>query len=211
MADVSLRCTCGALQGKALDVDPARGFRVVCHCDDCQAFAHYLEQSGVMLDDAGGTDIFQLTPAQLVLTAGAEHLACMRLTPRGLVRWFAKCCHTPVANTLPWASFPFAGVLQPFMDHAADGQTRDDVLGPVLARVQGRYAVGPRAAEIEARAPLWCLGRMIRNLLRGWVRGQQRPSPFFDPATGAPVAEPIVLTAEQRAELRQYCGPRPVS
>jgi len=162
-----------------------------------------------MLDSAGGTDIFQLTPAQLTLTQGVEQLACMRLTPKGLMRWYAKCCNTPVANTLPWARAPFAGIPQPFMDHAADGQTRDQAVGPIVARVHGRYAIGPTTADIHPRAKMSSLGRMFGNLFRGWVGGKHRPSPFFDPGTGTPVVIPTVLSVEQREQLRAYCGPRP--
>lgn len=207
MREISLRCTCGKLEGTARSVVPTRGFRVVCHCDDCQAYAHYLKRADQVLNEAGGTDIFQLTPAQLTLTRGTEHLACVRLTPKGLMRWYAACCDTPVANTLPWAKVAFAGVPQPFMDHAADGERRDEAVGPSVASVHGRYAYGPFAQAIHPRTPLSSAGRVVGNLLMGWLRGQARPSPFFDAATGRPVVEPTVLTPEQRDELRQHCGP----
>ena len=88
---VDLRCQCGAVRGLANTVAPDTGMHVVCMCDDCQAFAHFLERDDV-LDASGGTAIFQLRPAQLEITAGREHLRCMRLSEKGLLRWYAGCC-----------------------------------------------------------------------------------------------------------------------
>jgi hypothetical protein len=49
----------------------------MCDCKDCQAFARSLGRADV-LDPAGGTDIFQMPPARLMLTAGMEALRCLR-------------------------------------------------------------------------------------------------------------------------------------
>ena len=56
--DLPLRCKCGHVRGVAVDVSPSTGFRFVCYCGDCQAFARFLRRTDV-LDAAGGTDIFQ--------------------------------------------------------------------------------------------------------------------------------------------------------
>lgn len=53
--NLPLRCTCGQVRGVAINVSPSTGFRFVCYCKDCQAFAHFLERKGV-LNQAGGTD-----------------------------------------------------------------------------------------------------------------------------------------------------------
>src|SRR5262245_25612243 len=97
--DLAIRCDCGAVRGVARGVSGERGNRVVCYCDDCQSFAHVLERSEDTLDAHGGTEIFQMSPAQLEFTAGADRLACLRLTPKGLLRWYASCCRTPIGNT----------------------------------------------------------------------------------------------------------------
>ena len=62
-SDLALRCRCGHVRGIARDVSPANGFRFVCYCKDCQAFARFLERADV-LDPAGGTDIFQMPPGR---------------------------------------------------------------------------------------------------------------------------------------------------
>src|SRR6266446_4605702 len=60
----------------ASDVSPSSGFRFVCYCKDCQAFARFLERTDV-LDPAGGTDIFQMPPGRVKLTAGTDAMgAC---------------------------------------------------------------------------------------------------------------------------------------
>src|SRR5262245_45837150 len=57
--DLPLRCRCGHVHGVASEVAPFNGFRLVCYCKDCQAFARFLDRPEV-LDAAGGTDIFQM-------------------------------------------------------------------------------------------------------------------------------------------------------
>lgn len=173
----------------------------MCHCDDCQAYARWVGVDGVV-DRHGGTDIFQMTPSQLRISAGAEHLHCVRLSQKGLMRWYAGCCRTPVGNTLASPRVPFVGVVHTFMDHAADGRSRNDVLGPPIAFIQGRFAVGGAPPHVHASAPPSLLVRSARLLLAAWLRGKGRPSPFFDARSGAPVALPRVLTSAEREELR---------
>ncbi|MEO6598333.1 MAG: DUF6151 family protein, partial [Polyangiaceae bacterium] len=66
--DIPLRCDCGKLAGVALGVAPSSGCRVVCYCNDCQAFARFLARPGIT-DEWGGTDIFQIAPSRVRLTA----------------------------------------------------------------------------------------------------------------------------------------------
>jgi Family of unknown function (DUF6151) len=63
----------------------------------------------MILDVHGATDVIQTSPAQLTLTQGQEFLACMRLTEKGLLRWYAACCSTPIGNTLPNYRMSFVG------------------------------------------------------------------------------------------------------
>lgn len=190
------------MRGVATDVTPDNGNRVVCMCDDCQAFALFLECPDT-LDQYGGTDIYQTTPAQLRITDGVEHLRCVRLSPKGLLRWYAGCCNTPIANTADTARAPFAGVVHTFMDHAASGRARGDVLGPPLGYLMAKFALGEPPANAHATVPLSLLIRSIKYLLRGLVTGKASPSPFFDARTKAPVVEPKVLTTEEREAIRQ--------
>ena len=40
-----------------------------------------------------------LSPKLVHFTQGLEALACMSLSHRGLLRWYASCCNTPIGNT----------------------------------------------------------------------------------------------------------------
>ena len=42
--DLPLRCSCGAVTGTLRGVASRRGNRLVCYCDDCQSFAHFLRR-----------------------------------------------------------------------------------------------------------------------------------------------------------------------
>jgi hypothetical protein len=133
MAGISLRCHCGRIRGVARAVSPSGGFRFVCYCKDCQAFARFLERSNI-LDAAGGTDIFQMPPGHVTFSAGFEALRCLRVSGK-VLRWYADCCHTPIANTAAHPRFPIVALIHSIMDCAADGRSRDALLGPPLCRI----------------------------------------------------------------------------
>lgn len=199
--NIALKCHCGALKGVARDVSPATGIRLVCMCKDCQAFARYLEREDDILDPSGGTDIFQMTPAQLTITEGAENLGCVRLTEKGLLRWYARCCNTPVGATMASSKFPFVGLTHMFMDHEADGRSREEVLGPVLARIYGKAARGVAPDDAHPGVPIGLIFRSLRFLISGLVKRLNTPTAFFNPDSGEPVAVPKVLSKEAREKL----------
>jgi hypothetical protein len=199
--DISIRCSCGALRGVARGISSQNGNRAVCYCDDCQSFAHFLGRADEVLDAHGGTDILQTTPAHLEITEGADQLACMRLTAGGLFRWYADCCKTPIGNTLRSRRIPFVGVIHSCMDHEADSHSRDDALGPIRARVNGRFANGDLSQlDAHPRAPVSML-RLVPLIFFAWLRGEASPSPFFDVETGKPSTEPRVLGEDELREV----------
>lgn len=206
MATMSLRCKCGAFRGVVHSLSPAQGNRCVCYCDDCQAYAHYLGQAETVLDANGGTDITPVTPSQIEITVGHETLSALRLSPKGLFRWYADCCNTPIANTVAWARMPFAGVVHAIMDPKASGTRREEALGPIRARVQGKFGKGPLPAGVSKTAPLAFLLRTARFVWKGFWGRKHQPSPFFHP-TGKPRVKPKVLTPSERENLRKLCGP----
>jgi len=193
------------MRGLASEVSPSSGFRFVCYCKDCQAFARFLERADV-LDAASGTDIFQMPPGRIKLTVGADALRWLCLGNRGVFRWYADCCRTPIANTADRPGFPVIGVIhsfmdqkfldQDFMDHPAGGRSRDDVLGPPC-RIHERSATGP----LPPPASFGVFARRAAKALVWWMRGFARPSPFFDDRTDAPRSMPRVLTPSERAAL----------
>lgn len=189
MGDLGIRCKCGSLRGVAAGLSPDEGFRVVCYCDDCQAFAERLGAAADTLDAHGGTDIFQTSPAHLRITDGIERLACLRLTPKGPLRWYASCCNTPIGNTLQTAQIPFVGLIHSCLD--ANVARLDDVLGPVCLRVMAKFARG-KVATLDAHDSFAVshVLEVVWKMLRWRLRGDHKRSPFFDPVSGDPVVAP---------------------
>jgi Family of unknown function (DUF6151) len=197
--DIPLRCQCGHVRGVARDVAPSAGFRFVCYCEDCQAFARFLQRPDV-LDTAGGTDIFQMAAGRVTLTAGVDALRCLRFSSK-VLRWYADCCRTPIANTAATPRFPVVALIHSFMKHEADGRSRDAVLGPLLCRIYERSALGPLPPNAPAPPSLGLFALRASRLLGWWLRGLARPNPFFDARTNAPLSPPRVLTPGERAAL----------
>jgi hypothetical protein len=201
MPSVSLKCTCGAVRGRATGVGSGSGLRVVCMCRDCQAYARHLGRQNEILDRNGGTDIFQLTPSQLSIRQGSEKIACVKLSPRGILRWYTRCCRTPIGNTLSTSQVPFVGVPHLFMDHAYDGVTRDAALGLVSAYVHAQSGYGDIPAGAYQTASWDLILRTLGRLVAQRVTGKHAPSPFFDERSGKPICDPLVLTAAERMAL----------
>lgn len=197
---VDLGCRCGEVQGRVENATRDTVNRVICHCDDCQAFLHHLGRAD-LLDAHGGSDIVQVAPASLSYTRGTDRIAGVRLKPKGLYRWFASCCKSPLGNTMG-PGLPFVGILAPAF------ASPDDVFGPPVGAIFGKFAVGdppPGSTGVDLRL----LGRTIRKVA-GWKFGRHTwPHPFFDRATRAPRYPHTVLSAGERDALRPLCGPRP--
>jgi hypothetical protein len=205
--DLMIRCTCGVLQGVAHGVTARAGNHAVCYCDDCQAFAHFLARAADILDAHGGTQLFQLSPAMLAITTGAARLACMRLTPKGLFRWYASCCNTPIANTLPTNKLPFVGLIHLCIQRPPEDRSLEAALGPIQVHGFRRSAKGDLTAipPDRIRLPFLVL-RFAALMLRWKLRGDGKHSPFFEPRTGRPVALPRVLSSVEHAQVRQAVG-----
>lgn len=191
----ALQCRCGTLQGVIADGRGAN--RAVCYCRDCQAFAHFLGRAADVLDERGGSDIVQILPRKLTFTRGTEVLACMRLTPKGTLRWYASCCNTPVGNTVATPKWSFIGLLHSCLE--SDGQSLDAVFGPVRAWVNTKGARGEPKPKVAGMGPVvkWFLS----TTLRARFNGDYRRTPLFHMDTGQPVVAPRVLTEVERANV----------
>lgn len=172
--------------------------RLACYCRDCQCFAWFVERPE-LLDRHGGSEIVQLSPARVSFHAGHDHLACMRLSPKGLWRWYASCCGTPLANTMLKPAF--VGLLSSAWDPELDADGRDALLGRVRAHVNGpgHAAADGSMAKID-KVPIAAIAASIRVMLGGALRGESRPSPFFED-DGSPKVAPRVLDPVERAAL----------
>lgn len=194
MPEIKLRCTCGQVQGKTEDVNAQRGNRIHCCCADCQRFAILLKQEHAVLDQYGATDIFQMPLAHVHITHGHEHLGLMRLTPKGLNRWYTTCCNTPIGNTLGGKA-PFIGVIHNFMQHT---QSRDQELGETRGYIHCQSAILPVPEPLQAsffKVSLRVLGKLI-----SWkLKGLHQPSAFFD-ENARPIVKPLIAEGQLHNE-----------
>ncbi|OYX41806.1 MAG: hypothetical protein B7Z02_14465 [Rhodobacterales bacterium 32-67-9] len=163
------------------------GTHVECYCADCQTFLNHLK-APEYLDAAGGTELFQTLPHAIRFTAGDENLRLLRLSPKGLMRWYAGCCGTPIANTLTSPALPFVGaVLRP-------GQIG---FGPVITHANVTSARGPIRQSGVLRAIIGVMWRAAAAKLTG----RNRPNPFFA-SDGTPTVAPRTLTLAERDAAR---------
>jgi hypothetical protein len=189
-----LRCRCGALQGRVALNRAAS--RVICHCKDCQAFARFLGRERDVLDAQGGSEIVQLAPDCVQFTHGQEQLAVMKLSEAGMLRWYAACCRTPVGNTMTSRNLPFVGLLHSCLNSASLAPS----FGPVRARFNAASALGdPKPVD---QGVFLSVLQVVARLAAARLSGRYRHTPFFTDAN-QPVADPRVVTAQDRERLRR--------
>jgi hypothetical protein len=208
--DVPLECICGAVAGVVRDVTRANANRLSCMCDDCQVYAHYLGRADRMLDSHGGTDLSYATQARVSILKGREQLQTVRLSTTGILRVYAGCCRTPVAH-VPSPKIAFVGIPHLFMDHGPSPRSRDEILGPLVHRLQGRYCQGELPEGARLGTPLSLAVRGLSRMFWDSVRGQQSPSPFHESVGHRPVAIPTVLGPTEIELLRRHLPPSRVS
>ena len=129
-------------------------------------------------------------------TSGIEHLACLSLTQKGLLRWYAKCCNTPICNTARNWKVPYVGLLS--------GCLKTDPAAFERSFPQVQMRVNTQSAKqapppMRLRTAISLAGFMPRVMLSS-ISGAYRQTPFFDQAEGAPVVAVKVLSESERAE-----------
>jgi hypothetical protein len=188
-----LRCRCGKLAGT---LESARSTqRVVCYCRDCQAFARHLGAEGV-LDAQGGTEIVASLPSKLRFTAGDDALACLSLSPRGLLRWYAACCRTPIGNTMRNPKIAYVGLVHSCLE--GDAPPLAQAFGPLRLATNTASATGP-ARKVPPWAAAASLASLAKTLLGARLGGGWRDNPLFEPGSARPVRPVRVLTLDERA------------
>ena len=189
-----LKCRCGDVQGIARKVRARSGTHVLCHCEDCQTFARFLETPGI-LDDHGGTRIFQLPPARVQITNGRDQIRCLRLSPNGTYRFYTACCRTPIGN-MKGPGLPFIGIIHAFMD--IDNQA---IPGPCHG-VFGKDATAAPPDYVADGITAGIALRVAGRLLWWWLRRDHRPNEFFDLSTGELAVPVDIMPLEERDALR---------
>jgi hypothetical protein len=191
------QCQCGRVAGE-IDA-PRRAMRAVCYCRDCQTYAHLLGQPRRVLDALGGTDVVATHAKHVRFTRGLESLACVSLSPNGLLRWYARCCSTPIANTprdwkLPYVGFVHTCLRQP------DPLERDFPKVEMRVNVKSAHGAPPRDTSPLAYPRFFA---MVMRLGAARLAGGSKEHPLFG-AQGAPVvpvqvADRAAVEAARRA------------
>lgn len=192
---MAIRCRCGKLQGE-LDTQGVAA-RATCYCKDCQAYARFLAAQPDFLDEAGGTDVAASLPAALRFTQGLEHLGCMSLSAKGIYRWYATCCRTPIGNTPRDPKVAYVGIVRAAL--ADPDAVVDQVLGPRRVAVNTASARRPVAATPAKTA--WAVVRIGTMIVGARLTRRYLSNPFFDQARGRPVKPAQVLAPDERAAL----------
>ena len=191
-----LQCRCGALKGYVSA--PGTATRVVCYCKDCQAFAHFLEgPDNPVLNELGGTEIVATLPGHVHFTEGLEALACMSLSDRGLLRWYASCCKTPIGNTPRDVRISYVGLIHSCLAKVAP--SLQDSFGPLRMVVQTKSAKG-KVQPTPIRSLLALLA-ILKSVAAARISGKYRNNPFFLDNPAMPIRQPRVLTKAERAHF----------
>lgn len=172
MAHGTWKCDCGQVEASV----PTDGFRLVCYCESCRAYVTRLGHAD-RLNAAGGNDLIQVAPDEVEIR-GVEHLRWMKITEKGPARWYAKCCSTPMANTLSTRRVPFAS----FQVHDIEPKS---ALPGIRAHVNLKGALARVEEPVGSARPL--ILSFFGRVAVAWITGRWRRNPFFA-SDGTPVA-----------------------
>jgi len=175
---VELECLCGTVKG-TIKVLPGAFFHVHCLCCDCQKFASYLNNKENILDEHGGSELFQTYPNFMKITEGQDKIRGVQLGRKGLYRWHTACCNMPIANTMSSSKIPFVGVSVKLMKFD-DEHGKNEILGPVTIKAFGKYSVGDMPKDAHPRFPISFMPKILGFMLKGMLRKRNTPSPFFN-------------------------------
>ncbi len=133
----------------------------------------------MILDQHGGSELFQTYPQYLRITQGHDLIGGVQLQEKGIYRWHTACCNMPIANTLSTATIPFVGISVKLMKFK-DEQEKFEVLGPVTVKAFGKYSIGDMPSDAHPRFPLSFMPKVIGFMLKGLLGKRNNPSPFFN-------------------------------
>ena len=190
-----LQCRCGAIKGYVFR--PGMAKRAVCYCKDCQAFARFLKQADAVLDEHGGTAIVATVPNLVHFTQGLEALACMSLSNRGLLRWYASCCNTPIGNTSRDFKTPYVGLIESCLKSSSP--SLQESFGPVRMVINTKSARGSVKSTLVSN--LVALLGVMKSVIGARLSGAYKANPFFGTEAGTPVARPRELTKAERERV----------
>ena len=185
--DLSFSCCCGLVAGTLVNPGPGVGDHVVCHCTDCQAFAERLNAVNRVLDQHNGTALYQGRCASMEISKGRDQLACFHLTEKPTLRWYARCCDTPMFNTYKNGHVPYITTV--VANCEPDQQER--LLGQPIGHLFIKEATGD-VRHLRRLSMVTLMRRFFRRMVADMVTGDRRRAALFDPGTLEPIASPAL-------------------
>jgi hypothetical protein len=189
MAMVALSCMCKEVEAELRDATPGTTNHLVCYCRDCRAFLRFVGKSE-WLTPGGGVALVHVAAGTVSFKKGFERLEGIRLSDKGLFRYFTSCCKTPFGVTMsegmPLVAFSTRTVesLAPFCPPSP---------------CYGKSAEPGAPVGIPSLVtPAFGL-KMVRLLATWKLTGKGRPHPYFQ--NGASIPKVRVLTPEERKGL----------
>lgn len=190
---MNLQCDCRKFTAELKTFPNDTPGRLKCYCDDCQIYLHYLGRAE-LLDQNAGSEIIPTYPCNMKILSGQEQVKCVRLTDKGMFRFYAGCCKTPIGNTTPGS--PWIGVLRR-MYTVKGSQQLDGAFPEVRASILGRYAKGTPPAGTPDGFNLSGFVAVMPFMLKGKMFGKFKPSPFFADDGKTPITTPHVMSSEE--------------
>lgn len=188
-------CICGAVSGSVENATPKDGDYVYCHCSDCQSVPRHLGCEQRILEDHGGTALYQSRCGSLKIKSGRDKLAGLHMTDKPTLRWYAGCCNTPMFNTYQNGRIPYVTTLLANCDE--EGRAR---LGNPIGHLFLEDAPGD-TSTLNPLSMNKLLRRFFPRMLKDIFSGDRRKCPLFDGSTNEPIAAPRRLTSAEREAL----------
>lgn len=193
----TIQCKCGMLKGYVSQPEEVIN-RGICYCKDCRDYAHVLGKAAETLDSSGGTEVVAVSPKNVVFTQGMEKLSCLSLSEKGLLRWYASCCNTPIGNTPRNFKVSFVGLVHNCLEQSE--QTIVQSFGPVKMWVNTHGAKGK--VNAKAGSTFMAIMRVMKVLLLSRLSGSYKTTPFFVAESGSPIRVPrIVSSADSNPDV----------
>ena len=185
MGTAAFSCSCGQVKGR-VHAAPEKGTHLECFCPSCRAGARYC---GAELTSDQPLDLYLTTPEHVELTEGRAQLAPFVFSPKGIVRWQAKCCGVQVFSSQPNPKTAFMSVTADRFENRAD-------LGPVVTQ-----SFIPKGNGKTKHKGIWPLVKLVFRALGASASGKWRKTPLYDVTTLKPIVEPTLISREKKAEL----------
>ncbi|TDO96868.1 DUF6151 family protein [Marinomonas balearica] len=183
-----LSCSCGSIKGHVSGINPRLGNRIKCYCNDCRRFVSMFEEGKKYIDQQGGSEILQVPPSHVKIDEGKEHLGCLKLSDKGLHRWYSNCCKTPLFNTAG-LKIPFVGIF----GHFIEDEHYEAHVGPVLGGVFKDSSLTPIVNKIGLNySKPRILSRMAFQLVTWKVSGKSQPNCLYE-SSGKAIVKPEIV------------------